>query len=178
MIEIWKNVTGHEDYLISNFGKIKRKPCPRIGRNQTLKEINITLSPNDDGYLRAAFNIGPNKQIRKFVHRLVAIHFIDNPSGLKEINHKDGDKLNNHVDNLEWCTRSYNIQHAYDTGLKKIRVGSELKYSKLDELQVKTIKTLSKDKKLSPYDIARYFKVNYSTIAAIRRGSTWKHVII
>ena len=52
------------------------------------------------------------------IHRLLAMHFIPNPNNLPQVNHKDGNKLNNELSNLEWCTMSYNIQHMYDTGLK------------------------------------------------------------
>ena len=61
------------------------------------------------------------KQNNLFVHRLVAECFIANPNFKSEVNHKDGNKLNNHVSNLEWVTREENIQHMYDTGLKKYR---------------------------------------------------------
>ena len=58
-----------------------------------------------------------NKSKRRTVHRLVALQYIPNPDNLPEINHKDGNKLNNIVENLEWCDHSYNIQHVWDTGL-------------------------------------------------------------
>lgn len=60
-----------------------------------------------------------NKGSTKTIHRLVAITYLPNPYNLPEVNHIDGNKLNNHVDNLEWVTRSGNIQHAYDSGLVK-----------------------------------------------------------
>jgi len=53
------------------------------------------------------------------LHRIVAICWLDNPNNLPQINHKDGDKLNNRVNNLEWCTAKHNTQHSYDTGLSK-----------------------------------------------------------
>lgn len=59
-----------------------------------------------------------NKQRRCFVHRLIALTFIPNPNDLPQVNHKDGNKKNNHVSNLEWCTCAHNIQHAIRTGLK------------------------------------------------------------
>lgn len=61
------------------------------------------------------------KQRSWSLHRLLAIHFIDNPDNKKEVNHIDGNKLNNNLANLEWVTRDENVQHAYDTGLKTYR---------------------------------------------------------
>ena len=72
---------------------------------------------NERGYPLAYLCFdGKTKAVK--VHRLVAELFVPNPQGLKEVNHKDGNKLNNHADNLEWCTRSENVSHAYATGLR------------------------------------------------------------
>ena len=71
------------------------------------------------GYL--AVNLYKNKKSKTTaVHRIVAQAFIPNPLELKEVNHKDGNKHNNNVENLEWCTRQHNAKHAYNTGLSKI----------------------------------------------------------
>lgn len=72
-----------------------------------------------------------NKSKLFSVHRLVAIHFIPNPEGKEFVNHKDGNKLNNNADNLEWCTRSENTIHAYKTGLCKKQIGVNSPYSKI-----------------------------------------------
>lgn len=69
---------------------------------------------NKNGYLSVTYN-----NLNVCVHRLVAIEHVPNPLNLKEVNHIDGNKLNNHKDNLEWVTRQYNLQHAQDTGLRK-----------------------------------------------------------
>jgi hypothetical protein len=78
-----------------------------------------------------------NKYKGLFIHRLLAINFIDNPLNLEQVNHIDGDKLNNSIENLEWCTRSHNMKHMYDIGLKtykplhyKGKFGSEHNRSK------------------------------------------------
>lgn len=74
---------------------------------------------NGKGYITVNLNNGTQNSKRFYVHRLVAIHFIDNPEDKHDINHIDGNKNNNKSSNLEWCTKSENIQHAYETGLFK-----------------------------------------------------------
>lgn len=99
MEEIWKDIQNYEGiYQISNFGNIKS--C------NGLRKLD-----NSNGYSKLTLNLNSKK--RKFyAHRLVAIHFIPNQNNLPQVNHKDGNKFNNHVDNLEWVSRSENMCHA------------------------------------------------------------------
>lgn len=80
-----------------------------------------------DGYY--IIKDGRGRTVR--IHRLVAKTFLDNPSYLTDVNHKDGDKSHNSVDNLEWCDRGFNIKHAYDTGLREIKRGADSPNTKL-----------------------------------------------
>ena len=112
---IWKRMIYHgqdigDYYLISNSGDIKSVKTGKI------RKKNI----NHEGYYFVCVSLGSrqNKPLIK-VHRAVAETFLDNIYDLSDINHKDGNKLNNHVDNLEFCTHQHNVQHAYDTGLAK-----------------------------------------------------------
>ena len=108
MEEVWKDVNGYEGlYQISNFGNVKSLNYRRHGYQK-----NLTPKVNNDGRLWVELaKSGKRKQF--LVHRLVACAFIPNPSGYKEINHKDENPKNNHVDNLEWCTRKYNVSYYY-----------------------------------------------------------------
>ena len=81
------------------------------------KERQTKGYKNKKGYLE--FDFRRQGGTVKLVHRLVAEAFIPNPNGLPQINHKDGDKTNNTVNNLEWCTTKFNINHAFDNGLNK-----------------------------------------------------------
>ena len=112
--EVWKDVVGYEGlYKVSNKGNIYS--VERIGINGR-KLGGIILKPRYDrnGYLQVGIYKN-GKQKSKTVHRLVAEAFIPNLNGFLEINHIDEDKINNHVKNLEWCTREYNINHGERT---------------------------------------------------------------
>ena len=108
------------------------------------------------------------------MHRLVAMSFIPNPKNFPLVNHKDGNKWNNHVNNLEWVTHSQNLSHAYDTGLMSHK-GSKNSLAKLTESDIPVIRQLIKDG-LMMKDIAKRYNVHYSVITCVRTGKTWSHV--
>lgn len=120
MNEIWKPITGYENrYLISNFGRVKS-----LRTNTILKQ-----ELRRDYYSVQLFNGRRYKHFR--VHRLVGLMFIPNPSNYPYINHKDENKLNNYVDNLEWCTASYNIN--YGTAIKRAVEKKSISIIQLDK---------------------------------------------
>ena len=103
--EIWKPIKGFEPYYqISNLGQVSnyRKILKPFISNSGYKVIDLRVNGLRTKYL---------------IHRLVAEHFLDNPNGYRYVNHIDGNKSNNVVSNLEWCTNSENILHARRTGL-------------------------------------------------------------
>jgi Holliday junction resolvase len=95
-------------YHISDYGRVKSYKC---GKERILK---ATLTSN--GYAAVKICANGKRKIHK-IHRLVASAFLQNPENKPQVNHKDGNKANNHVDNLEWTTHKENIQHAWQTGL-------------------------------------------------------------
>jgi len=118
MEEIWKDIKGYEDiYQVSNLGNVKRinyfdKQNKDKYKNQEKRLVFINLN----GYYRVVLSkCGINKNY--FVHRLVAQAFIPNPENKPFINHINGTKTDNKVENLEWCTAKENTQHARNTGL-------------------------------------------------------------
>ena len=102
--EFWTEIVGYENlYSISNFGRVVSH---HWGKHRILRQ-----RINHRGY--AMVNLTKDGMMKTFrVHSLVAKHFLPNPNGLPELNHKDENKLNNRVDNLEWCTRSYNVNYG------------------------------------------------------------------
>ena len=94
------------------------------------------------------------------------------------INHKDGNTLNNSIDNLEWCTASQNSKHAVDTGLMIMKKGEECTQSILSELDVRKIYSLKYNGGMNAKEISKLYNVSHSTICDIFQGRTWKSVII
>ena len=152
MSEIFKQL------YIENYGNIN------VGSNGTIiakRGIMCPSNKNKKKYYRV--HIG-NKMYS--VHRLVALAFIPNPDNLPEVNHKDGDKSNNGVDNLEWVTGSQNVRHSMANGLSK----TKLKY---DDIQ--NIKKLYASGEYTYYDLAKMYNVSYSNIGYVVRNDTWSY---
>lgn len=111
-MEIWKDIKGYEGiYQVSNYGRVKS-----LNYNKTNREGFMSFNNNGTGYLQVCLT-KDKKYKKKLVHRLVAKAFIEKPIDKNYINHIDGNKSNNHVENLEWVTRSENQKHAYANGL-------------------------------------------------------------
>ena len=120
------------------------------------------------GYAKLRLQSKPHaKQV--MVHRLVAETYIPNPDNKPEVNHKDGDKLNNHVSNLEWSTRSENAKHALDTGLNKNPHGFEARNAKMTAETWAIAKQKLADG-ISQSAIARLLGVSQKTIWRIAHG--------
>ena len=100
--EMIKEITDFPKYLIDTDGNIYNK--------RTNKKLKI--SDNGRGYKKVSLYTEEGKMVNKYIHRLVAETFIDNPNNLSEVNHIDEDKSNNCVDNLEWCDRKYNNNYG------------------------------------------------------------------
>ena len=122
MKEEWRDIKGYEDlYQVSNLGRVKSLK----DNKGNYREKILSNSTTTQGYLFV--HLYKNGKVKLFtVHRLVAMHFIENSNNYKEVNHKDEDKFNNRVDNLEWCTRKYNQNY----GTRTQRASEKMKGSK------------------------------------------------
>jgi hypothetical protein len=122
MNEKWKPITNFENlYEISNFGRVKsleRITYASNGKIYKFKEKILNPKPNNKGYLHVQLILN-KKRYYNSVHKLVANAFILNPYNKPQINHIDGNKINNHFLNLEWVTSSENTKHAYILNLNK-----------------------------------------------------------
>ena len=118
MKDILLNIPGYSGYQASNFGYIYSKKSNRVLKSHF----------NEKGYLRVCLYVDGKPTTQK-VHRLVALAFLENPKNYKEVNHKDGNKTNNCVENLEWCTHLENMRHAYQNNLIPPKKANRTSYS-------------------------------------------------
>ena len=162
--------------MISQSGNIysidREVPHKIKGRKQKIKGKIIRQRKNANGYIHLTLFDCNQKCHHKSLHRLLAENFIPNPENKLQVNHRDGNKLNNQISNLEWVTQSENITHAFKLGL--MPKGSKHFNSKLDEIKVSEIRSL---KNLSTHEIAKIYNVAASTIGKILLKKSWKHVI-
>lgn len=122
MEEQWYDIPNWEGlYQITKSGKVRnldRCIIDFMGRRHYFKGKEIKININNSGYACCHFSRNCKRKIM-FIHRMIAELFVSNPENFSEVNHKDGNKMNNSIENLEWVTRSDNIKHAIYTGLRK-----------------------------------------------------------
>ena len=139
-MEKWRVISGFPKYAISNYGNIKSLYWQNnINGKLYPREKLLTPIKRKDGYMKVNLyndkHKGRGQGQECLVHKLVAQAFIPNPKNLSEVNHKDGNKENNKVGNLEWCTRRENVLHSYRLGLKK-PIQEYIKINKMKEVKI------------------------------------------
>jgi hypothetical protein len=168
MNSLWVDIPNFPNYKISPEGNVlslnySGGKSSRILKFGTSRDyLNVTLYKD-------------KKPITVKPHRLVAALFCNNPDNKAEVNHIDGNKLNNNYKNLEWVSSSENQRHAYDILKVESARGSKHGMSKLTEFQVLEIYALIKSK--TPYsEIVTMFDISKATITNIKTGLTWGHI--
>lgn len=177
MKEVWKDISNFKGvYQVSSLGRVRSLDMminQKLG-SKRLKPGRV-LKPrlNRQGYAQYALY----NEIKHFpsAHRLVAQAFIPNPENKPEVNHINGIKDDNRVENLEWCTRNENLKHGYRTGLIS-HVGSNSNRTHLTESDVLEIRKLCNESEYTYERIGQKYNVSKSCICDINRRKTWKHV--
>jgi len=133
---------------------------------------------NSDGYPTVTAGSKYAKRTNVRVHRFVALCFVDNPDRKPEVNHIDGNKQNNHYTNLEWATRQEQMVHAFKLGLREGSKGETNGRAKLSEPDVREIRNLYEQDKLTISEIARRYGIGWTTVNHILKNETWVDVKI
>ena len=174
--EVWLDVPNYEGlYMVSNLGNVKslnrdlgfyRNGKPKRRSGKVLKPQIIK-----DYYAVSLGKAGVIKIYR--VHRLVALAFVPGRTKKKWVtNHKNGKKLDNRADNLEWCSPSDNLSHAYNSGLRTRKIRRS---ASIDARKAKSIKRLALDGARTG-DIAKAHNVSTGIVRHIKAGRTWKYI--
>jgi hypothetical protein len=180
--EEWRDVVGAEDrYEVSDKGRVRSKSYVKSGRNihgpftYTTKSKLMAVRVNPDGYPQTNLRLSSGKDRSVTVHRLVAEAFIPNPNCLPQVNHKDSNRQNSVLENLEWCTAQEIVQHSYDYGLNS-NAGEKHPRSVLTVDDVRKIRDLWQGGK-SVINIARELNFKRSTVSKVVHGNNWSHVV-
>ncbi len=172
-VEIWKNFPGDPNYMVSTLGRVQSmdRKLPFRGVMRIHKGTVLSQVDNGAGYLYVALG----KRIKLSVHRLVAQTWIPNPENLPEVNHKDYDRSNNKVDNLEWCTRAYNAKHAFANKISTSKMPGE------SNPRCKITNEIVHNIRLEPtyirtVDLLQKYNLSASQISKIRLRRVWTHI--
>lgn len=173
-MEIWKDIKGFEgSYQISNKGRVKSlaRKCGTCYKKESIRQLSFTK----DGYVKIRLSSN-GKDITTRVHRLVAEAFLPNPLNKDTVNHIDGNKHNNCVENLEWMTRKEQLHHAYNTKLREAKAGAMNVQAKLTKAEVNEIRSLYKknDKGYGSVALGKQYGVSHRTILNIVNNLTYK----
>jgi len=165
-----KEIPGFRPYCATRDGRIFSLDWKGTGQVKELKQEHHRL-----GYRR----VWLKDRKTPYVHQLIALTFLPNPDNLPEVDHLDGNKANNHTDNLEWVSPSENMRRATVQGLNTVpnNAGTRNGMAKLTEEDVKQIKLLLKlgDTQLA---IAKHFNISQGHVASIKAGTRWGHVAL
>jgi hypothetical protein len=181
-MEIFKTIKSFTDYEVSNFGRVRTKSRKVRYVHSVTKNEHFRLT--ECRFLKVHHNkrtgykfcqlYRDKKMYNLTIHSLVAGTFLNRESTLDVVNHKDGNKHNNVIENLEWCSNEYNHKHATQTGLKA--KGINVSSSKLNDNCVYAIRYFLK-KGVSKTELSKAFNISRATIILISQNKIWKHIL-
>jgi len=165
---MWHNIPGFEDYEITRCGKIRKKSSRR----------EFKFTPDKDSYFKTALRKNGVRHYLR-VHRLVAMTFLPNEDNLPLVNHKDGNKQNNHVSNLEWCTYQENVVHGFDVlGRKGYNGGMNKRVAKVDPNTGKILAVYSSMKEASKANGLKSVSINHVIAGRNKTAKGFKWVLV
>ena len=180
--EYWNDVVGYEGiYKVSNLSRLKtvsrEKKVLRNGKYVNIQVVEKLLTGKINSYGYKVFGLTKNNKYKvNSLHRIVALAFIPHPNNYDTVNHKDGNKLNNCMLNLEWCDNDYNIKHAIALSLKKNHVkGCDVYNAKLSNEEVKYIKRMWA-LRLSQSSIGEILGYSHKLIHKVVNNKSYKDV--
>lgn len=178
--EEWKDVVDYEEfYEVSNKGRVRTKPRQtQSGDHKAIRGVRyFTLYEHPDGYINVGLIKESKKVRRTSVHRLVAVAFIDRIPGKEFVNHINGIKNDNRVENLEWCTKKENSRHSFDNGLQVNPKGQEHHWAKLTEEDVLKIRNTYKPNGVyTTKRLAKEYGISNTNIKDIVNRKIWTHL--
>lgn len=166
--ELWKPIKGYKDYFVSNYGKVMS--LKKGGSKVLLQQLEKC------GYLSVRLYNKKGWRIFK-VHRLIAVAFVDNPENKPTVNHIDGVKTNNVVENLEWATYSEQTNHAYKNHLYIPNYGEDHHMAKFSQLEADQIKRLYETGLYTQKELAEKYGVCRRTILRMVNKQTYGEVL-
>lgn len=175
--EVFVSVKGFEDrFIVSNYGTlISLHGYGGVGRKENEREIKCTI--DRAGYRSTTLRLNGKKKWCVRIHTLVAMHFVENqkPGEYDTVNHLDGNKLNNHFSNLDWCTKGMNTSHAFKTGLVDFK-GEKSVHAKLTEKDVLEMRAKYASGRFSQSELAKPFSMSRRHIGDIINRVCWHHI--
>ena len=169
MSEVWKSVVGFEGlYEVSSYGNVRSVDRDIICKNQVIIHLKGKMLPQykhcgNSTIPRCYVNLCKNcKNYAPYVHRLVATAFIPNPNNYPQVNHKDEDPSNNHVENLEWCTNKYNANYGTAQARRIQKIKRKVASYTLEGEYLKTFESIQ--------DAAAEYGIDNSGITKVCKG--------